>query len=83
MLAFTFARPVIAARSACLSEIVTPDVGVTFDPDRAQGLASVLREADVLKAPGFRDAARARAHELRPDGIAGRFAALVGELLDR
>jgi hypothetical protein len=55
---------------------------VTFDPDRPDGLASVLGDAGTLKASSYRDAALACARELHPDAIALKFTSMVKDLLE-
>jgi len=77
MLAFTFGRPVIASRRGLLTDMVTEDVGILFDPDEPAGLERALRSADTLTDPRFALATRARAEQYAPRAMADDFAALI------
>jgi glycosyltransferase involved in cell wall biosynthesis len=77
MLAFTFGRPVIASRRGLMTDLVTEDVGVLFDPDEPAGLERALRSADRLIDPQFAEATRARADQYTPRAMADDFATLI------
>jgi glycosyltransferase involved in cell wall biosynthesis len=82
MLALSFARPVVAPRVGCIGELVTPDVGLTFDPDAPGDLEAALMRAGDLKDRRYRDAALAKARAYPPQAMAEDFAKLVAELID-
>ncbi len=82
MLAFSFARPVIAPALGCVAELLTPDVSSTFDLDDPGGLTAAMIRADEMKAEPFRDAAyrKALAHPI--PAISEEFCRVVRELVD-
>lgn len=81
MLALSFARPIIAPRIGCIGEIVTANVGITFDPDSPGGLEAALVRAGELKDPRYREAARAKALAYSHETMASDFADLVADLV--
>jgi glycosyltransferase involved in cell wall biosynthesis len=82
MLAFSFGRPVVAARAGCLEGIVSPDVGITFDPAKPGDLKRVLMEVDRLKTRENRDAAYRKALAYPYTSMSNDFARVIEELLD-
>jgi glycosyltransferase involved in cell wall biosynthesis len=78
-LAMGFGRPVIAAARGALPGLVTPDVGVLYDPDAQGALVDALLRARDLKDPAYRQAARKRAEAIAPDLIAETFAGTLRE----
>jgi beta-1,4-mannosyltransferase len=82
MLAFSFARPVVAARAGCLEGMVSPDVGLTFDPAKPDDLKRVLMQADRLKTQDYRDAAYRKALAYPYPAMAEDFARIVEELFE-
>jgi beta-1,4-mannosyltransferase len=73
-LSLTFGRPVIAAKRGALERLVTPDIGITYDPDQPDGLKQALLQVGSLRDPAYETAARKRAEEIAPDQIATAFA---------
>jgi glycosyltransferase involved in cell wall biosynthesis len=78
-LSMGFGRPVIAAARGALPGLVTPDIGVLFDPDAPGALVQALLRAHDLKDPAYRQAARKRAEAIAPDLIAETFATTLRE----
>ena len=83
MLAFSFGRPVIAPAAGCLTELLTPDVAVTFDPGRPEALREALLRLGELKEERYREAALKKAAAFPARGIAEQFASLVRDLVER
>lgn len=78
LLAFSFARPVIAPASGCLPIVVDHRVGLTYGND--QTLEAAMRRVDELLDPSFHRRAFERAIEQHPDVMAQRFADLTRNL---
>lgn len=78
-LAMTFGRPVIAAARGTFPGLVTPDIGVLFDPSDPRALRQALLGARELKDPAYRQAARKRAESIAPELIAETFAVTLRE----
>ncbi len=77
MLAFTFGRPVIASRRGLLTDLVSEDVGLLFDPEDPAGLEAALRAGRSLTDPRFAHEARRRASAYPPRAMADDFAELI------
>jgi glycosyltransferase involved in cell wall biosynthesis len=80
MLAFSFGRPVVAPRTGCVGPLVTPEVGIVYDPDDPRGLVDALRRAEALRDARFRRAAFAVAEAHDPVATADAYARLVASL---
>lgn len=78
-LSMTFGRPVIAAARGTFPKLVTPDIGVLFEPDSHEALVQALLRAKDLKDPAYRQASRKRAEEIAPDLVAESFALTLRE----
>jgi glycosyltransferase involved in cell wall biosynthesis len=74
MLALTFGVPVVAPAVGGMAELVTPQVGRLFQPDDDHGLLRALEEADSLRTPEARAAARATADRFDPATLSAEFA---------
>lgn len=83
MLAFSFARPVIAPAAGCVADLLTPDVSMTFDLDDPNALTQTMLRADELKADRYREAAykKALAHPI--PAISEEFCGVIRELVER
>jgi beta-1,4-mannosyltransferase len=81
LLALSFGRPVIAARSPGVVETVGEDAAILFDPGDVAGLEAALRDVDRLLGPEARDAALATAHRFDPDEISRAFAKALRQRL--
>ena len=81
LLALSFGRPVIAARSPHVNETVGPDASITFDPDDRDALAMALRDVDRLLTPAARQAALATAQRFDPADLSRQFAVALRERL--
>jgi hypothetical protein len=57
-----------------MAELVTPQVGRLFQPDDDHGLLRALEEADSLRTPEARAAARATADRFDPATLSAEFA---------
>ena len=79
-LAFSFARPVIAPRLACLSDVESEGVGLSFNPGDIEGLADCLVKSTVLKDRKFQQAARRIAEAYTGTDMSRDFAAILREL---
>lgn len=79
MLAFTFGVPVVAPAVGGIVEAITPESGRTFDPTVDDALVDALVEADALRTPEARAAARRVADRLAPDPLSETFARAVAE----
>ena len=79
LLAFTFGVPVVAPAVGGLMETITPETGRLFDPDDDGSLLRALEDADELRSPAARAAARAVAEQYDPPTLSARFAAAVRE----
>ncbi|MBI4728159.1 MAG: glycosyltransferase family 4 protein [Acidobacteria bacterium] len=79
MTALSFGRPVIAPRMGCVPDLVTPDIGILFEPGVPGDLERALLEAPRLKDPGFRGAALKAAQAYPPRAMAEDFARLIRE----
>jgi beta-1,4-mannosyltransferase len=62
MAALGLGLPVVAPSIGCLAELITPDCGLTYDPDR-ESLADVLQRCIDLDLSSMRSAATARAQQ--------------------
>jgi glycosyltransferase involved in cell wall biosynthesis len=83
LLAYSFARPVVAARTGCLAGMVDETTGVPLDwADGPLALQNAMLAARAL-GPEHGEAAYARASEVHYLEIGERFAALVDELTKR
>jgi glycosyltransferase involved in cell wall biosynthesis len=74
MLALSFGVPVVTAAVGAMVEIVTPDVGRTFEPGDARALTDALRAADALRNSTAREAALRVAREFDPARLSADFA---------
>jgi beta-1,4-mannosyltransferase len=74
MLALSFGVPVVTAAVGAMAEIVTPEIGRTFEPGDARGLADALRAADALRNVTAREAALRVAREFDPARLSADFA---------
>ena len=83
MLAFSFARPVIAPAVGCVGELLTPDVSLTFDLDDPNGLTAAMLQADELKGERYREAAYKKALAYPIPGLSDEFCRVVRELVER
>jgi len=59
LLAMSFGRPVIAPAIGCLTELITPDTGVLYDPNQHNGLTDAIRsltgkDLEILGKNAFR-----------------------------
>jgi glycosyltransferase involved in cell wall biosynthesis len=81
LLALSFGRPVIAARSPGVTETVGEDAAILFDPGDVAGLEAALRDVDRLLGPEARDAALATARRFDPDEISRNFAKALRQRL--
>ncbi len=83
MLAFSFARPVIAPAAGCVAELLTPDVSLTFDLDDPNALTAAMMQADELKQDRYREAAykKALAHPI--PALSEEFCRVIRELAER
>lgn len=79
-LAFSFARPVIAPRLACLSDVENESVGLFYSPGDAEGLADCLVNSISLKNRNYQQAARGLAESYTGEDMSRDFAALLREL---
>ena len=73
LLALSFGRPVVAARSPGVTETVGDDAAIVVEPGDAAALGRGLREADRLLTPEARAAAVATAVRYDPDEISRAF----------
>ncbi|HVM12352.1 MAG TPA: glycosyltransferase, partial [Actinomycetota bacterium] len=73
MLALTFGVPVVAPAAGSIPEILTPEVGRTFDPESADSLLEALTAADALRSPEARAAARRRAADYDAERLSHEF----------
>ena len=80
MLALTFGIPVIATAGMGVTEILTPEIGRTFDPEAEGALLAALTEADALCTPAAREAALETARRYSPERISTEFARRVVNL---
>ena len=81
LLAYSFARPVVAAATGCMAGMVDETTGVTFDPDLGTtALLNAMLSARSL-GPEHGKAAFERAGELHYLGIGEKFSDVVDELL--
>jgi beta-1,4-mannosyltransferase len=81
LLALSFGRPVVAARSPGVSETVGEDAAVIVEPGDAAALARGLREADRLLTPEAREAALATARRFDPEDISRTFLSALRQRL--
>jgi glycosyltransferase involved in cell wall biosynthesis len=82
LLAYTFARPVIAPVTGCLTELLDPACSIGFDPADESSLTSALTRAGTLATHDARIAARAVAESYLPADMAGDFARLLTSLVE-
>ena len=81
LLAYSFGRPVVAAETGCLAELVDTTTGVTFDPGAGTtALLNAMLTARRL-GPDHGKAAYERARGLHYLDIGKRFAAMVDNLV--
>jgi beta-1,4-mannosyltransferase len=80
-LALTFGLPVVAPAVGAMGELVTADIGRTFEPGRPRAIADALLAADELLEPDRRDAVRAAARTVAsahdPDLISDALATAI------
>ncbi len=82
LLAYSFARPVIASANGCMAGLVDSETGVLFDwADSGQALLNALLEGRDL-GPSHGRAAYERAREVHYLEIGKRFTALVDEAFE-
>jgi glycosyltransferase involved in cell wall biosynthesis/2-polyprenyl-3-methyl-5-hydroxy-6-metoxy-1,4-benzoquinol methylase len=82
MMAWSFARPVIASRTGCVAGQVHDRLGLTFDPQDDADLANALLRADELKSDEIRRACYAEAARYRYTAMSDDYFALLEELFD-
>lgn len=76
-LAQAFARPVIAARTGCVTQNFDDSLGVLFEPEDRTSLERALAGAADLKAGKYRAGAREKAKRNSPDAMASAFAEMI------
>ncbi|HEY0442846.1 MAG TPA: glycosyltransferase family 4 protein [Candidatus Limnocylindrales bacterium] len=74
MLALSFGVPVVAPAVGSIGEILTPEIGRTFEPGDVDGLVDALRAADALRNPSAREAALRVAREYDAGRLSADFA---------
>jgi hypothetical protein len=82
MLAFSFARPVIAPALGCVAELLTPDVSITFDLDDPRSLTDAMMRAEELKAEHYREAAFKKALSYPITSVSDDFCSAIRTLVD-
>ncbi|HJR19493.1 MAG TPA: glycosyltransferase [Actinomycetota bacterium] len=80
MLAYSFARPVVAPALGCVAELLTPDVSLTFDLEDTEGLFETLMQSDALKDERFREAAYKKALAYPALELSDEFCRLIRQL---
>jgi glycosyltransferase involved in cell wall biosynthesis len=73
MLALTFGAPVVAPAMGGVGELITSEIGRTFDPESDDALLEALAAADALLTPAAREAARRAAEQYDPARISEAF----------
>ncbi len=79
ILALTFGIPVVAPATGGIAEILTPEIGRTFDPEEDDSLLSALIDAEALCTPEAREAALRASHEYDPERLSASFARAVAD----
>jgi glycosyltransferase involved in cell wall biosynthesis len=79
ILALTFGIPVVAPATGGIAEILTPQIGRTFDPEVDDSLLAALIDAEALCTPEAREAALRTAHQYDPERLSADFARAVAE----
>ena len=74
MLALSFGVPVVGPAVGGISEVVTPEIGRTFEPGDEEGLVAALLAADELRTPAAREAAMRVARNYDPARLSADFA---------
>lgn len=78
LLALTFGVPIVAPAVPWITEILTPEAATTFEPGSRDSLVAALRDADRLRRPEAREAARRLAAGEDPGVLSARFAEGLG-----
>lgn len=78
LLALSFGRAIVAPRTGCLAEDVTPDVGVLYDPADTDGLFRALQQCLAADLAQMGRNAAQRARQLTWDGMAEKTLAAYG-----
>lgn len=81
LLAYSFARPVIAPALGGMRAYLSEDAGVIYDPEDNRGLEDAIRRVAVLRERRYRDAALAIARAYQSSQMAEDFISLLEELL--
>lgn len=79
-LAFSFARPVIAPRLACLPDVESEGLGLAFEPEDVDGLADCLVNSVSLKSREYQQQAKRYADEYTGNDMSRDFVTLLREL---
>lgn len=80
LLALTFGRAVVAPRAGCLTEDVTPDVGVLYDPAHPDDLYRALQHCLKVDLVQMGHNAMQRAHRLTWEQMAEKTVAAYGRI---